>query len=136
MGKTILISSHILPELADMCTKVGIIEKGRLVASGSVDEVIARAQSDRWVQFEVATHAQGEAAVEAARKVAAATPGVLAVEDDPEKAGRLRARLDQGADPSAIPTAIIASGLRLVFYREEQIDLEDAFMRLTQGIVS
>ncbi len=136
MGKTILISSHILPELADMCTKVGIIEKGRLVASGSVDEVIARAQGDRWVQFEVATHAEPEAAVEAARKVASSVPGVLAVEDDPEKAGRLRARLDQNADPSAIPTAVIASGLRLVFYREEQIDLEDAFMRLTQGIVS
>ena len=53
MGKTVLISSHILPELADMCNKVGIIEKGRLVASGSVEEVIQRAQGERWVVFEV-----------------------------------------------------------------------------------
>ncbi len=134
MGKTVLISSHILPELADMCTKVGIIEKGRLVASGSVEDVIARAQGDRWVHFEVSTEAAN--AVEDARKIAAMTPGVLAVEDDPSRPGRLRARLDPGADPSQIPTAIIGSGLRLVFYEEEHIDLEDAFMRLTQGIVS
>jgi ABC-2 type transport system ATP-binding protein len=134
MGKTILISSHILPELADMCTKVGIIEKGRLVASGSVDEVIQRAQGERWVQFEVATASTD--AIETARKVAASVPGVLAVEDDTHKPGRLRARLDTAADPSAIPSAIIASGLRLTFYQEEHLDLEDAFMRLTQGIVS
>ena len=134
MGKTILISSHILPELADMCTKVGIIEKGRLVASGSVEDVIARAQGERWVHFEVA--ALTTTAIDEARKIAAGTPGVLAVEDDAKRPGRLRAKLDPAADPSAIPTAIIASGLRLTFYEEEHLDLEDAFMRLTQGIVS
>ena len=42
MGKTILISSHILPELAEMCTNVGIVEKGRLVVSGTVDEIMAQ----------------------------------------------------------------------------------------------
>ena len=75
-------------------------------------------------------------AIEDARRIAAATPGVLAVEDDAKRPGRLRARLDATADPSAIPAAIIGSGLRLTFYEEEHIDLEDAFMRLTQGIVS
>ena len=156
MGKTVLISSHILPELADMCNKVGIIEKGRLVASGSVDEVIQRAQGERWVVFAVqgprppsgayaVATASGAApaetmapatAVEKARMVAGGVPGVLAVEDHPEHPGRLRARLDTTADPTAIPTAIIAANLRLTFYQEEQLDLEDAFMRLTQGIVS
>jgi ABC-2 type transport system ATP-binding protein len=160
MGKTVLISSHILPELADMCNKVGIIEKGRLVASGSVDEVIQRAQGERWVVFEVmgprppsgaypvataggapsVTPPQDmpqSTAIERARVIASGVAGVLAVEDVPDFPGqRLRARLDTNADPSAIPSAIIASGLRLTFYQEEQIDLEDAFMRLTQGIVS
>ena len=161
MGKTVLISSHILPELADMCTKVGIIEKGRLVASGSVEEVIQRAQGDRWVAFEVmgprppsgaypvaiaavpgappAPAPQDmpqSAAIERARVIAGGVAGVLAVEDDPAHPGRIRARLETTADPSAIPSAIIASGLRLTFYQEEHIDLEDAFMRLTQGIVS
>ena len=42
MGKTILISSHILPELAEMCTNVGIVEKGRLVVSGTVDDIMSR----------------------------------------------------------------------------------------------
>lgn len=42
MGKTILISSHILPELAEMCTNVGIVEKGRLVVSGTVDEIMSK----------------------------------------------------------------------------------------------
>ena len=160
MGKTVLISSHILPELADMCNKVGIIEKGRLVASGSVDEVIQRAQGERWVVFEVmgprppsgayqvavvggtgapAPQPQDmpqSTAIERARVIAGGVPGVLAVEDDQNHPGRLRARLDTNADPSAIPSAIIASGLRLTFYQEDHIDLEDAFMRLTQGIVS
>lgn len=172
MGKTVLISSHILPELADMCNKVGIIEKGRLVASGSVEEVIARAQGERWVVFEVMgprppsgaypvavspdatfrtpgaavsavaapapqpTDMPQSQAIERARVIAGGAAGVLAVEDDPNHPGRIRARLDVNADPSAIPAAIIASGLRLVFYQEEHIDLEDAFMRLTQGIVS
>src|SRR6476619_232957 len=72
MGKTVLISSHILPELADMCTKVGIIEKGRLVASGSVEDVIARAQGERWVHFEVA--ALTVTAIEDARKIAGMVP--------------------------------------------------------------
>ena len=133
MGKTILISSHILPELADMCTKVGIIEKGRLVASGSVEDVIARAQGERWVHFEVGGDATAH---ESARGIAGQTAGVLAVEEDAKRPGRLRARLEAAADPSAIPAAIIGSGLRLTFYEEEHLDLEDAFMRLTQGIVS
>ncbi len=134
MGKTVLVSSHILPELADMCTKVGILEKGKLVACGSVDDVIATAQAERWVKIEVAGSTGN--AIDAARPVVAAVPGVLAVEDDAERPGRLRARLDAGADPSAIPAAVIGNGLRLVFYQEEHLDLEDAFMRLTQGIVS
>lgn len=40
MGKTIIISSHILPELSEMCTSIGIMEKGRLIASGKVDEIM------------------------------------------------------------------------------------------------
>lgn len=45
MGKTILISSHILPELAEMCTNVGIVEHGKLVVSGTVDEIMSRMNS-------------------------------------------------------------------------------------------
>lgn len=46
MGKTIIISSHILPELAEMCSTIGIIEKGNMVVKGNVDEIIAKLSSD------------------------------------------------------------------------------------------
>lgn len=45
MGKTIIISSHILPELAQMCTGIGIIEKGKMVANGTVDEILLKLNS-------------------------------------------------------------------------------------------
>jgi ABC-2 type transport system ATP-binding protein len=53
MGKIVLVSSHILPELADFCNKIGIIEKGELLVWGPVDEIIARLQPARVLQIRV-----------------------------------------------------------------------------------
>src|SRR5919201_3353660 len=54
MGKTILVSSHILPELADFCNKIGIIERGRLLAAGPVTDVIRSIRQNRVVEIVVA----------------------------------------------------------------------------------
>lgn len=53
MGKTILISSHILPELSELCTNIGIIEKGRMVESGTVDEIMKKSISSNNVRIKV-----------------------------------------------------------------------------------
>ena len=53
MGKTILISSHILPELSELCTSVGIMEHGRLVTSGKVDEIIDASQGNQPIHMKV-----------------------------------------------------------------------------------
>ena len=53
MGKTILISSHILPELGEMCTSIGIMEKGQLVASGNVEEIAELKRANSPVHIKV-----------------------------------------------------------------------------------
>src|SRR3954466_15516459 len=63
MGKTILISSHILPELADLCNKVGIIEQGELIYSGPVSDIIRRAKAGTILQVSVAQNQEAAAAL-------------------------------------------------------------------------
>ena len=54
MGKTILISSHILPELAEMCDEIGVIDNGRLIAHGSVAEIQNKLQGERVITVRLA----------------------------------------------------------------------------------
>ena len=128
MGKTILISSHILPELGDLCNKVGIIEKGQMVFSGTIQEATRLAGGDRVVLVQFATNG------DAARTALEAHPWVLKVEGTD---GTLRVTLRAEAEgPWFIAEAATAAGARLTRLQEEEINLEDAFMRLTKGIVS
>ena len=55
MGKTILISSHILPELAEMCDEIGVIDNGVLIAHGSVSEIQAKLQGERIITVRLAS---------------------------------------------------------------------------------
>jgi ABC-2 type transport system ATP-binding protein len=73
MGKTILISSHILPELAELCNVVGIIERGQLLFSGTVDEIVRRAKMGHVIHVGVTDR------LEDAAKVLAGMPGVKKV---------------------------------------------------------
>ena len=127
MGKTILISSHILPELADLCDKVGIIEQGDLKFTGTVKEILERARIGTVVHVGVAGRA-GEA-LELLRQ----TPGVgEAVKED----GHLRVSLDvEKTDASQIAHRLVTNGFALTRLDEEKVDLETAFMRLTKGLV-
>src|SRR5262249_12993684 len=84
MGKTILVSSHIVPEVEELCTWVGVIDDGRIVESGPKEDVLRRAAGSRRLRIELVD--AGEAATAAARRLVAAWPGVLTVE---EAGGRL-----------------------------------------------
>jgi len=130
MGKTILISSHILLELAQLCNKVGIIEQGRLIFTGTVQEVLARAEVEK--VFKVGVRDRTEEAANLLRR----TPGVIRVHLDDDSRGLIRVMLDaQEGDESAIAKSLVTGGFAMTQLVQEQVDLETAFMRLTKGLV-
>jgi ABC-2 type transport system ATP-binding protein len=125
MHKTIIVSSHILPELADVCTRVGMIEKGHLIVDGYVDEVMRKAREAMMLH--------------------------IRVKKDPEKAARLLEQCDEVRgvamvkdmlnvtlkkdvfDYSELPTRLFEAGFKITLFREEEVNLETAFMELTKG---
>jgi len=125
-GKTIMVSSHILPELADMCNKVGIIDKGVMDFSGSVAEALKK------VRERIILH--------------------IAVTGDPDAAARLLEQSDLVESVSAnhaqitvtlkkgiedytdLSSLLVAAGHKLKLFREEEVNLESAFMALTKGL--
>jgi ABC-2 type transport system ATP-binding protein len=128
MGKTIMVSSHILPELADICNKVGIIERGELVFNDTVDALLKLVRPHTVLNIGVsgdrnsaAKLLQGHALVDRV--------------DNNEK--YLRVTLANGkADYSDLATLLVNAGHRLTLLREEELNLETAFMALTKGITS
>jgi ABC-2 type transport system ATP-binding protein len=128
MGKTILISSHILPELADLCNTVGIIERGELLYSGPVADIVRRAKTGLVIHVGVSQNPTQAAAI------LSQEPNVLNVE--PRENGTLEVSMTEpGADYSFIPQKLIAAGFKLTLLKEEEVNLETAFMRLTKGMV-
>ncbi len=129
MGKTILISSHILLELAELCDKVGIIEQGKLVFTGTVQEILDRSRVGKVLHVGVAQRQQE--AVALLQKV----PGVVTAQPG-QPQSHIRVTLDaQHGDPAAIANRLVTSGFALTRLEEEKVNLETAFMRLTQGLV-
>jgi ABC-2 type transport system ATP-binding protein len=128
MGKTIMVSSHILPELADVCNKIGIIERGELIVNADVDEVMRRVRRQVVLHIGLAGNSEGAARL---------------LEDHPAVAsvtaanGKLEVTLGDGVeDYSELPTLLVQAGYRLNLFREEELNLETAFMALTKGITS
>jgi ABC-2 type transport system ATP-binding protein len=133
IGKTILISSHILYELADLCNAVGVVEQGKLVFAGAVSDLMQRAKVGKVVQIQV------EARSEEAAQLLRAVRGVAKVDIMVEEGGRrLDVQLAPDADIAASELAarLLAQGFRLSRLQPEEISLETAFMRLTKGLVS
>jgi ABC-2 type transport system ATP-binding protein len=132
IGKTILISSHILSELAELCDSVGILEHGKLKFSGSMQEALHRAESG--LEYEVIVEQRSKEA----GTLLAALPGIAKVKLDRDGGSEiLRLMLDQNnpIEPSEIPARLVTAGFRLREFRRSRVDLEMAFMHLTKGIV-
>jgi ABC-2 type transport system ATP-binding protein len=131
MNKTIMVSSHILPELADICNKIGIIERGKLIFNGTVDEAIAKVRTKRIYIVSV-----GPEMNEVAAKKLEQCIEVESVELTKE-AATIRVTLKDGeGDGCFIPEALIAEKFKLRTFNEEQINLEDVFMGITKGITN
>ena len=142
MGKTILVSSHILPELADICNKIGIIERGKLLFDGDVATAIRQVRKQLIYDVQV-----GENEINQAMDLLARDERVERVEKrDAEEFDELR-KIDSGeilcvtlkdgvTDGSFIANIIVQNGLKLRKLNQEQIDLEDVFMGITKGITN
>jgi len=132
MGKTILISSHILHELAELCTSVGIIEQGKLLYCGRVETILAEAKVGKLIHIEVTERVEDAAAL-------LRTVDGISMVDIVIKNGQ--SRIDVTIDPnskldqSELPNRLIAKGFRIISMQGEQVNLETAFMRLTKGLV-
>jgi len=128
LGKTIMVSSHILPELADVCNKIGIIERGKLLISAEVSDVM------RQVRRQPILHVALRGDLDAAAKQLETHPAVEKVE---LRDGHLVATLHEGTeDYSDLPTLLIQAGYKITSFKEEEINLETAFMALTKGITA
>jgi ABC-2 type transport system ATP-binding protein len=127
MGKTIVISSHILPELEELCTAVAIIDRGRVLASGSVDQIQARFRRGSVVRARILG---GPDAVGSARKFLGAQAEVASVETLSE--GRLELALigDDDAATGVLYRAMSA-GHRVVSFAPVASDLEELFLQIT-----
>jgi len=127
MGKTILVSSHILPELADICNKIGIIERGNLLVSGPVKEVMARVRTKQVLLVRV------NDGMDRAGQLLQDHEDVENVGYDGDEEALVVTLRDEATDPSFIPTLLIENGYKLTLFKEQEINLETAFMRLTKG---
>ena len=128
MGKTILVSSHILPELADICNKIGIIEQGELLVNGAVTDVMKQVRSDIVLNIAVSNR------MTAAANTLENQPEVESVQD---KSGVLVVKLNEGVhEYGFLASRLINQGFELTLFKEDEINLETAFMHLTKGITS
>src|SRR5690606_6012884 len=126
LNKTIIVSSHILPELADVCTRVGMIEKGNMIVDGYVADVMREARKAILLFIRVTERHE-----EAARLIEQHD----LVESLTMNGETIVTRLIPGVDDySALPSALIEAGFKLREFREEDVNLETAFMELTKGV--
>lgn len=135
MGKTIFFSTHILPDVENICTHIGIVEAGQMVMQGTLDDMKARFQPHR----EILVTIKDNEAAERVRSLVVGLPDVLKAEIIEPKAGRSRVRVDFAGDDdgvAVISQAISAGGVSVLGFNEEIRDLESVFMKVTKGIVS
>ncbi|MCE9583864.1 MAG: ABC transporter ATP-binding protein [Planctomycetes bacterium] len=126
MGKTIIVSSHILTELADMCTSVGILEKGALVTAGSIASILARLNPGRVLALRTWEPAKAAEALAAFTSVQVVEVG--------ESAVKLNHSGDE-RDVAAIVRALAVAGIPITGLEEEKVNLEELFLRITRGEV-
>lgn len=136
MGKTIFLSSHILSEVAEICTHIGIIEAGRLLACGDVEEMKRRLHQSRIIKIALLDR------VEEAKEILLDLEGVQEVADDQvpgtsKEPDTLKvAFVGEEAAVSGMLTHLVTAGIPVLSFVEEAGDLEDVFLRVTKGIVS
>jgi ABC-2 type transport system ATP-binding protein len=127
LGKTILISSHILTELGEFCNKLGIIERGKLIVTGTIDDLMTRARVHPVIAVQVVGD-QGAAL--------AALQGDARIEKIDSSNGELLVTLrDPHMHHAFLIETLVARNVLVHSVAPQQLKLEDVFLRLTKGIV-
>jgi ABC-2 type transport system ATP-binding protein len=127
MGKTILISSHILSELADCCTSIGIIERGQLLMHGPINEVYRRIRGNRIVVVKFSHN------MDAGLSILRASPHTRDVQIEDHQATVELETDDDGVQ--GLLHQLIHQGVGIKSYSEKEPSLEDVFMMVTKGLV-
>jgi ABC-2 type transport system ATP-binding protein len=128
MGKTILISSHILTELADCCTSIGIIERGQILMHGPIDSVYRQIRRNRIVEIQFIS---GE---EAGLSILRSSPALRSLEMEPNAVVAELETDDEGL--ADLMEHLIKEGVRMKTFNDRDPTLEDVFMTVTKGLVT
>ncbi len=129
MGKIVIVSSHILPELADFCNTVGIIERGAMLAFGPVEDIVKGIHTSRnLILRTISDPSELCQFIEGRPMVQIAKPG-----DENCVSVDFTGGLEDQAD---LLDAVVKQGFRIVGFSEEEVDLEDVFLHLTTGAVN
>ena len=128
MGKTILISSHILTELADCCTSIGIIERGQLLLHGPIDKVYRKITSNRQIAVRFAGNP------EKGFSLVRSNPQVTNVEENSR--GCVVEMHGSDAEVQRLLHQLVAANCGLISFAEREPTLEDVFMMVTKGLVT
>jgi ABC-2 type transport system ATP-binding protein len=126
-GKTILLSSHILTELSEMCDGVTVIEKGKILATGTVEDILRGLRSHRLLSVHIAGRNDG------VERFLHEQPGVLKITD---AGGRLQFGFEGGDDEqAALLQHLVNAGFPVLEFSMQEAGLEDLFMKITEGSV-
>ena len=129
MGKTILISSHILSELADFCTSIGIIERGKLLAAGSIQDIQRQLRTHRVLKMRVL-----DPSTDRAEAILRDEAGVSRVSSFDHT---ISAEFNGEDDAQArLLGRLVQAGVAVESFSEEPLSLEEVFMMITKGIVN
>ncbi|MDG1872743.1 MAG: ABC transporter ATP-binding protein [Mariniblastus sp.] len=128
MGKTILISSHILTELADCCTSIGIIERGKLLMHGPIDEVYRRIRGNQVIEAQFGDN------LDKGLSIIRSNPDVRDVQVD-----GLKIKIEFSSaehNPAELLKSLINNDVEVINFGQKDPNLEDVFMMVTKGLVS
>ena len=130
LGKTLIVTSHILPELARICNQVAILHRGKLQACGSLEEVTRQFQQNRMIEVELAGAGEIDQAVSVLSQHSDTAGDV--VPSAAESIVRFRTE-KRDAELGNILSALVSANVRVTQFREVASDLEEAYLTVTRG---
>jgi len=156
MGKTIIVSSHILPEMEEFCNKIGIIERGEMIVAGDVNTIARQVRGQHTIEIRVMDEVERAEAIllgmtDIIREVKV-TNGMRQTHDTPSEAARTQIlqRNTHGIaggvlqigyvgeidEEYKVLTTLVNAGIKVRAFHTPETDLEDVFLRVTKGQVA